>query len=500
MSEAPIPDESSMTIAIDSKTVTAARDQEYWHFEDKLIPNLDLNRQLVSYQADKETPLYRWLKYREGFTSQLVYYLLKQVHPKPGMLLDPFAGSGSALFASSELGWQSCGIEVLPVGVFAMQARIAANKVDLDQFVNTARKLKEMEFAPYYDSQFAFDHIPITQGAFPQATEQQLVGYLAYCNSQIQEPDIRKMAIFAAFCVLEEISYTRKDGQYLRWDHRSGRSLGKKPFDKGRIVTFGEAIRGKLDQMIRDLNAFNLNGIALPGEQLKLKFDEEIQPRRIQTHTPQVIRGSCLDVLPSIPSGSVDCFLTSPPYANRYDYTRTYALELVFLGCGREDVVKLRQTMLSCTVENRAKRDYMQALYDDLHRSNSFEKVEKAFNEQLALQEVLSILDEYRAKNELNNANIASLVRNYFYEMCFVVHEMSRILRPGGHVIMVNDNVRYAGEEIPVDLILSSFAERFGLRVEMIWTLPKGKGNSSQQMGTHGRSELRKCVYVWQKP
>jgi hypothetical protein len=142
----------------------------------------------------------------------------------------------------------------------------------------------------------------------------------------------------------------------------------------------------------------------------------------------------------------------------------------------------------------------MRALYDKLHRSDSFEAVENVFDEQSALQEVLSILDAYRVKNELNNANIASLVRNYFYEMCFVVHEMARILRPGGHVIMVNDNVRYAGEEVPVDLILSSFAEQFGLRVEKIWTLARGKGNSSQQMGAHGRSELRKCVYVWQKP
>jgi hypothetical protein len=29
---------------------------------------------------------------------------------------------------------------------------------------------------------------------------------------------------------------------------------------------------------------------------------------------------------------------------------------------------------------------------------------------------------------------------------------------------------------------------------------PNGKGNSSQQMGEHGREALRKCVYVWQKP
>jgi hypothetical protein len=29
--------------------------------------------------------------------------------------------------------------------------------------------------------------------------------------------------------------------------------------------------------------------------------------------------------------------------------------------------------------------------------------------------------------------------------------------------------------------------------------LPNGKGNSSQQMGAHGRDVLRKCVYIWRK-
>lgn len=65
--------------------------------------------------------------------------------------------------------------------------------------------------------------------------------------------------------------------------------------------------------------------------------------------------------------------------------------------------------------------------------------------------------------------------------------------------MMVNDNVRYAGASISVDLILSSMAESMGLRVEQIMVLPTGKGNSSQQMGHHGREELRKCVYIWQK-
>ena len=91
------------------------------------------------------------------------------------------------------------------------------------------------------------------------------------------------------------------------------------------------------------------------------------------------------------------------------------------------------------------------------------------------------------------------MVKNYFLEMAFIIYEMHRLLKKNSYSIMVNDNVRYGGQEIPVDLILSDFAISFGFDLEKIWTLPTGKGNSSQQMGNHGRTELRKCIYVWKK-
>ena len=83
--------------------------------------------------------------------------------------------------------------------------------------------------------------------------------------------------------------------------------------------------------------------------------------------------------------------------------------------------------------------------------------------------------------------------------MSFVVFELGRVLSDGGKVYMVNDNVRYGGETIPVDLILSDIAESAGFETEVIWTLARGKGNSSQQMGKHGRTEIRKSTYVWRR-
>ena len=63
---------------------------------------------------------------------------------------------------------------------------------------------------------------------------------------------VKSVLQFALLCVLEAVSYTRKDGQYLRWDYRSKRRQGKKPFDKGEILEFDRAICQKLNEIIMD--------------------------------------------------------------------------------------------------------------------------------------------------------------------------------------------------------------------------------------------------------
>jgi len=484
--------DTSDTVLLDTSSrihpPSVERDKLYKKFKSQIVTNTALDRSLVSNQANKKLPFYGWFKYKEGFSEPFVDYVISHIlkTSKPGILLDPFAGAGSALFAASVRGWQTKGIEVLPVGVNATYARFVAERVNIVQFNIAVTEVIGINFADYYDPDYALKHIAITRGAFPDAEERQLIGYISYCQHYIVDEHIRTLLLYAAMCILEEISYTRKDGQYLRWDARSGRSQGEKLFSKGRIYTFRAAIENKLKQMTNDL-----------GEQYTQQtlFEEKLVAD-VPHGMPELYEGSCLDMLPLTDSNSIDAVLTSPPYANRYDYTRTYALELMYLGCNEKEVKQLRQDMLSCTVENKDKQDRLHSFYKEIGREVEFQNIESVFYKQGALQEILTILDSYQAKGMLNNPGIASLVRNYFYEMCFVVYELSRILKPNGTIVMVNDNVRYAGEEVPVDLILSAMAESFGLTIKQIWTLGRGKGNSSQQMGSHGRTELRKCVYV----
>ena len=86
------------------------------HFHNKIKLQPDLTRQLVSFQANKPRPTYRWYKYKEAFSASLIEMLLSKYGITSGRVLDPFAGSGTALFAASDVGIDADGVELLPVG------------------------------------------------------------------------------------------------------------------------------------------------------------------------------------------------------------------------------------------------------------------------------------------------------------------------------------------------------------------------------------------------
>lgn len=445
------------------------------YFNDKLNVQPLLTRSLVSFQANKSRPIYRWYKYKEAFSASLVEYLLDSYHIASGRILDPFAGSGTALFAASSRGLDADGIELLPIGHAVIETKqLVDSSLTPGDWAVLARWRDRQDWEQA-TALVPLPELPITKGAYPPNTKESIEKYLAACQTQNER--VQAVLHFALLCVLEAVSYTRKDGQYLRWDYRANRTQGKKPFNKGPIPSFAEAIRAKLGEVLEDLSP--------------LKKQTELFPYTGQQGEIRLFDGSCLELLPTLASNTYDAIVTSPPYCNRYDYTRTYALELALLGIDRTGLAALRQQMLSCTVENRAK---------DLCAINpEWQTAIAIADKHELLQAILQYLESQRLLGKLNNSGIARMVRGYFYEMACVIAECARVLKPGAPMFMVNDNVRYAGASISVDLILSSFAEQLGFDVETILILPGHKGNSSQQMGTHGRDPLRKCVYVWRR-
>ena len=119
--------------------------------------------------------------------------------------------------------------------------------------------------------------------------------------------------------------------QVVRWVKRS--------FDKGDILDFNRAVCEKINEIIADLKPTVKQTSFFPTPNLQ--------------STIRLFNNSCLASMPTLLEETYDVILTSPPYCNRYDYTRTYALELALLGIDEKGLSGLRQEMISCTVENR---------------------------------------------------------------------------------------------------------------------------------------------------
>ena len=152
-----------------------ARKKLWVEYQDRIEVNPALNRSLVSYQANRHREFYRWFKYKEGFSAQLVEYVLKKVKLTSGRVLDPFAGIGTSLFASRDQGCNAEGIELLPVGVFAMNARLAADRVCREAFGAALADFNKCKWRRKgRTSASPFQHLRITKDCFPPGTEQDI--------------------------------------------------------------------------------------------------------------------------------------------------------------------------------------------------------------------------------------------------------------------------------------------------------------------------------------
>lgn len=446
-------------------------------FSSKFSTTPFLSRKVVSFQGNKDKPIYSWYKYKEAFSLGLVANFLSVYEGGiQGKVLDPFAGIGTTLFGAKEFNINADGIELLPIGQEIIETRLLIQNGLSTEDIECINRWILTTPWKNYPKRIAFNTYRITEGAYPSETVEEIERYRGAMKEE--NKIIQAFLRLALLCILESISFTRKDGQYLRWDQRSGRMRhGTKPFNKGEILNFQSAIKTKLREILSDITFKNTDPKLFPND----KVQSDIR----------LFKGSCLEILQTLPTNEYDAIITSPPYCNRYDYTRTYALELAMLGITQNELSYLRQEMLTCTVENREK---------DLLRMCPYwgTFIEAAKNQSL-LKLIDTYLEHEKIDGSLNNNSIPRMVRGYFSEMVCVIGECQRLLKPDARLIMVNDNVRYAGLSIPVDLILSDIAEMLGFDVEKILIVPGKKGNSSQQMGSFGRIPLRKCVYVWRK-
>jgi len=245
-----IPEQQKALSAIDNLDFKLSQ-----YFNNKFIVQRSLTRQLVSFQANKTMASYRWYKYKEAFSAPLVGYLLSRYGIESGKVLDPFAGSGTTLFAASAVGMDVDGIELLPIGHQIIAARLCLEReFTADDFVDINRWMKTCPWKESHES-FPLPKLRITDGAYSAETSDSIERYMG--TMQNENERVRLILRFALLCIMESISFTRKDGQYLRWDHRSGRRTGGKSFDKGEILNFDKAICAKIEEILYDMKLGN---------------------------------------------------------------------------------------------------------------------------------------------------------------------------------------------------------------------------------------------------
>lgn len=448
------------------------------------------DRRTVSFQGNKGQLLHSWIKYREGFSAELVDRLLDEFGIKPGdTILEPFNGSGTTLLVAKSRSINAVGVEILPNCHLTWQAKSRVFDYNVAELRAIYQQIKAYE--PGKTSR-PFPHLAITQTAFPDPVENDLMYYTDWVEQSDFSDSAKVLLRLLLTSILEEVSYTRKDGQYLRWDCRATKvqtrnhkreQNGKtaiKGMHKGNLPSVKEALLAAMFTVIEDI--------------------EIIQQQQASGSNQQLLQGSSLRILPTLEPDQFAGVITSPPYCNRYDYTRTYALEIAYLGAGEEGIRKLRQEQLSCTVEHNSKIDELRTHYRLLGQSERFESILQTVLNNAVFGEINSALQIRWNRGEINNRGILPMVEGYFVELTFVFAEILRTTRSGAHVAFVNDNVRYGGEVIPVDLLTTSIAEDLGFLPEKVYVLPQRKGNSSQQMRRFGREALRKSITIWKKP
>ena len=473
-----------------------ANDSERCKIESKFLKVTEVsdafNRQSVSFQLSKKECIHRWLKYKEGFSADLVENLIDELNiPTGGVVMEPFLGSGTTALVCKMNGINSIGFDVLPMTKISIKAKDALMMYDVMELRKIYEDFCNAQIPPDYDGKFPY--ISMTDGAFPDDSEREVVYFSEWLDNYECSDIAKNLFKLCIINSLETSSYTRKDGQYLAWDSRSKKiinankereKVGKKPIDrlnKGCIPPFSSVLKQEFQKVISDVEHLQKS---LPQNNATIDFKE----------------GSSLLELPKMKGEILDGVITSPPYCNRYDYTRTYALEMNYLGFTSTDISTIRQNLISCTVENKSKFDFLRDYYSQIGRTDFFDHVIDIINNCKVLNEVKEALQLRNEAGEINNKGVLRMVDGYFMDLTFIYAEVFRLSKHGASVAVVNDNVRYAGEVIPVDFISSQLAEDIGYKVKKIYTLKQKKGNSSQQMAKYGRVALRKSITIWTKP
>lgn len=366
-------------------------------------------------------PIHRWFRYSAGFSSD---WVVSVVNKHKGNItdyhvMDPFAGSGTTLLSCDSVGVNSVGFESHP-----LIAQVASTKLLWGSDVNAVKSLSKK--------------ILDGMDKFQSIDEYPSVVYKCYTPESLKTIDSMKKSLYSyddgseayRLCKLAFISILRKTSHVgtAQWQYL----LPNKT--KSHVLEPVDAFTKQIDMMISDMKYAQNN------------YPESTKALLVNHDSREYYEG--LD-------GNIDLIVTSPPYANNYDYADSTRLELSVLGDIKEwkDLQSMIRPNLirSCSQHvSKEKKDTYNYLKDPI--------LSPIYSEIL---EVCETLDEVKEMHG-GKKNYHTMIALYFYDLAKVWINLRRYCKSGSDVcFVVGDSAPY-GVYIPVDEWLGRLAVAAG--------------------------------------
>ncbi|MDA2662448.1 MULTISPECIES: site-specific DNA-methyltransferase [unclassified Bacillus cereus group] len=379
----------------------------------------------TTFTNNMSLPIHRWFRYSAGFSAEWAESIIQKynhTNREDFQVFDPFAGSGTVLIASDKSNVIGAGVDSHPFVSRMTKAKLLWETDTLDLRNYTAKILAKAEFL----KNDKLDSYPdLIYKCYPEEILLQLQAIKkALMLEEDKESNLYQLSWLALVPILRACSTAgTAQWQYIQ---PSKKTKAKIPFE-----TYKNQISIMIDDMLLYQNEV--------GESRALFYKEDAR--------------NC----PSIEENWADLIITSPPYANNYDYADATRLEMSFFNeiSGWGDLQeKVRPNLIrACTQHvSKLKNETFDILQDSL--------LEPIYNEIYGTCKEL----ELERENHGGKKNYHTMIATYFLDMAKVWLELRRICKEGSTVcFVIGDSAPY-GVYVPVDEWLGKLAISAGFK------------------------------------
>ena len=367
---------------------------------------------------DADRPVHDWYRFVLSFPPHLVRdYLAEFGVGADSAVLDPFCGTGTTPVEAKKLGIGSIGIEALPLSAFAARTK-------LDWSVNPAELRAAADAAAEHATALA---------AGPRRTlsDEQM--------RLLPDRAISPLPLHKALCLRDAIE---EAPAHLRPHLRL--ALAKNLPTRIGNLRFGPEIGlGPIREDAEVIGEWR-GTIAQFASDLELVGRGEAPAR--------VIQGDARDAGGLLEPESIDAVITSPPYPNEKDYTRTVRLESVILGFAesRADLREAKQSLVRSNSRGVYKDDD-EAAWLAPH-PNILALAEEIEQRRIALDKTSGFERQYHRVTKLYFAGMAQHLAN-----------LRPALRPNARLAyVVGDQASYFQVLIRTGELLAEIAQNLG--------------------------------------